>query len=51
MGEMMNLAIICSGFQRCGVYPFNPDAIGCRVSVSNPKASLQQVNDNKTNTV
>ena len=44
----MNPATICSGFRRCGVYPFNPDAIDCTVSVSNPVASLQQVNDKET---
>ena len=40
----MNPATISSGFRRCGVYPFNPDAIDCSVSVANPEASLQKVN-------
>ena len=40
----MNPATICSGFRRCGVYPLNPDAIDCTVSVINSEASLQQVN-------
>ena len=43
-GKTMNTATICLGFQKCGVYPFNPDAIDCSVSVVNPEASLQQVN-------
>jgi len=45
MGETINPVTICSGFRRCGVYPFNPDAIDYSVSVSNPEASLQQVNN------
>ena len=24
---------ICAGFCKCGVYPFNPDAIDCSISV------------------
>lgn len=32
--------IICSGFRRCGVYPFDPHAIDCRISTDNPEASL-----------
>ena len=39
----MNPTTICSGFQRCGVYPFNPGAIDCSVNIINPEASLQQV--------
>ena len=42
--KTMNPATICSGFRKCGVYPFNPNAIDCSVSVINPEASLQQVN-------
>jgi len=38
----MNPTTICSEFQRCGVYPFNPDAIDCSVSITNPGANLQQ---------
>ena len=41
-GNTMNPTTKCSGFRRCGVYPFNPDAIDCSVSVTNPGASLQQ---------
>ena len=26
-GKTMNPAIICSGFRKCGVYPFNPNAM------------------------
>ena len=40
----MNPTTICSGFRKCGIYPFNPDAIDCSVSVDNPEASLQPVN-------
>ena len=49
-GKTMNPATISSGFWRCGVYPFNKDAIDCSVSVINPEASLQKVNerDDKT---
>ena len=43
--KTMSPATICSGFRRCGVYPLNPDAIDCSVSVVNPEASLQQVNE------
>lgn len=45
----MNPVTICSGFQRCGVYPLNPDAIDFSVSVVNPEASLQQVNIEELN--
>jgi len=38
----VTITTICSGFRRCGVYPFNPDAIDCSVSVVNPEATLQQ---------
>jgi len=41
-GSTMNPTTICSRFRRCGVYPFNPDAIDCSVSITNPGASLQQ---------
>ena len=44
-GKTMNTATISSGFRRCGVYPFNKDAIDCSVSVINPEASLQKVNE------
>ena len=49
-GKTMNPATFCFGFRRCGVYPFNKDAIDCSVSVINPEASLQKVNerDDKT---
>ena len=40
----MNPTTICSEFRKCGIYPFNPDAIDCSVSVDNPEASLQPVN-------
>ena len=40
----MNPTMICSGFRKSGIFPFNPDAIDCSVSVDNPEASLQQVN-------
>ena len=30
--KMMTPSTICSGFRRCGVYPFNPNAIDCRLA-------------------
>ena len=33
--------MIISGFRRCGVFPFNADAIDCSISASNPEATLQ----------
>ena len=44
----MNPATISSEFWRCGVYPFNPNAIDCSVSVANPEGSLQEVNKSKS---
>lgn len=41
----MTPATIKSGFWRCSVYPFNPDAIDCSVSVSNPEAILVPFGD------
>ena len=38
--KTMMPSIICSGFRRCGVYPFNPHAIDCSISRDNPEASL-----------
>ena len=38
--KTMTPTIICSGFRRCGVYPFNPHAIDCSISRDNPDASL-----------
>ena len=39
--KTMMPTIICSGFRRCGVYPFNPQAIDCSsISTDNPEASL-----------
>ena len=35
---------ICLGFRKCGIYPFDPDAIDCSVRVDSPEASLQPVN-------
>jgi len=29
------------GYRRCRVYPFNPDATDCSISIVNPEASLQ----------
>ena len=37
----MTPATIMAGFWRCGVYPLNPDAIVCSISVSNPEATLE----------
>ena len=38
--KTMTPTIICSGFRKCGVYPFNPCAINCSISRDNPDASL-----------
>ena len=32
----MTPANICSGFRKCGIYPYNPDAIDCSISTNNP---------------
>ena len=32
--KAMTPSTICSGFRRCGVYPFNPNAIDCRLADS-----------------
>ena len=34
-------ANICSGFRKCGIYPFNPDAIDCTISTDNPVGHVQ----------
>ena len=31
----MTPSTISAGFRKCGVYPFNPDAIDCGISVDN----------------
>lgn len=36
----MTPSTICAGFSNSGVLPFNPEAIGCSVSVENPNATL-----------
>ena len=33
--------LICSGFQKCGTYPFNPDAINCTTITDNPTGQVQ----------
>ena len=46
----MTPANICSGFRKCGIYPYNPDATDCSISTNNP--AEQQGNhtrDNKMN--
>ena len=35
MVKTMTPSTICAGFHKCGVYPFNPDAIDCSISVGN----------------
>ena len=30
--KTMTPSTICSGFRRCGVYPFNPNVIDCRLT-------------------
>ena len=39
--KTMTPATIMAGFRRCGVYPLNPDAIDCSISISNPGATLE----------
>ena len=39
--KTMTPATIMVAFQRCGVYPLNPDAIDCSISVSNREATLE----------
>ena len=34
-GKTMTSSTISAGFRKCGVYPFNPDAIDCGISVDN----------------
>ena len=46
----MTPAVICAGFRRCGVYPFNPQAIDCSISAENPEASLTEPNDQQPET-
>ena len=36
----MTPANICSGFRKCGVFPYNPDAIDCSISTDNPAGEL-----------
>jgi len=38
--KTMTPSTICFGFSNSGVLPFNPEAIGCSVSVENPNATL-----------
>ena len=35
-GKTMSPSTISAGFHKCGVFPFNPDAIDCGLSVTNP---------------
>ena len=37
--KTMTTSTICAGFRKCGVYPFNPKAIDCGVSVANSQSS------------
>ena len=39
--KTMTPSTIMAGFRRGGVYPLNPDAIDCSISVSNPEATLE----------
>ena len=41
----MTPTVICAGFRRCGVYPFNPQAIDCSISTDNPEATLTRSSD------
>ena len=38
----MTPANICSGFRKCGIYPFDPNAIDCTISTNNPAGCVQQ---------
>ena len=37
--KTMTPSTICSGFRRCGVYPFNPNAIDCRLTAEEGEES------------
>ena len=43
--KTMTPTVICAGFRRCGVYPFNPQAIDCSISTDNPEATLTRPSD------
>ena len=46
----MTPTVICAGFRRCSVYPFNPQTIDCSISTENPEASLTRPSDEQTET-
>ena len=33
---------ICSGFRKCGIYPFDANAFDCTISTDNPAGPIQQ---------
>ena len=39
----MTTSTICAGFRKCGVYPFNPKAIDCGISVANSQSSDKEI--------
>ena len=39
----MTLLTICADFCKCGVYPFNPDAIDCSIGVADVDGSDKKV--------
>ena len=41
--KTMTLARIMAAFWKCGIYPLNPNAIDCSISVSNPEATLESL--------
>lgn len=41
--KTMTPSTICSGFRRCGVYPFNPNAIDCRLTAEEGEESILSV--------
>ena len=45
----MTLSTICAGFRKCGVYPFNPNAIDCSISVANVDGSDKENDDDNNN--
>lgn len=50
-GKAMTSSIICAGFRKCGVYPFNPNAIDCSISVTNPESFDETGDDKETEEV
>lgn len=43
MATMSPANILCFGFRKCGIYPFNPYAIDFTISTNNPAGQVQGV--------